>query len=202
MLKRIGSLLLIYFCSSIIAGFIFYIYDTFFGSPRWEWPTIFLAIFLPFSIIYYNITGFILSIVFLKRKLYGVIAYIPFFINFIFSLIQMDTIYNFVKDIEILRKLHNNDMAFLNHDSNFILANVISIILIIGLLLLIKIYENNFLKQLIKFNDDKFKKRLLKIDRKDIIVFLNKLEDDNTREKYNIKIEQILGKDYLNRNKG
>ena len=71
------------------------------------------------------------------------LLHIYFFINFIFSLRQMDTIYNFVKDIEILRKLHNNDMAFLNHNSNFIFASVISIILIIGLLLLIKIYENN-----------------------------------------------------------
>ena len=198
MIKRIGKILLLYLLLSFTAGLLFFIYDSFFGSPRWEWPTIFLAIGFPFLIIHYNITGFLLSIVFFKKKLHIVIVYLLFIINFIFSLGQMDKIYNLVKDVEILKKLTNFDMALLNHNSTFIFANIISIAFILGLFLLIKIYRNIYYNKLFKLNDDKLKNKLLIIDTKDILVFLNKLKDNNIRDKYYMKIEQLLGKEYLN----
>jgi hypothetical protein len=196
MIKRIGRIFLFYLLLSVIAGLLFFIYDTFFGSPKWS--TIFFAIGIPFLVIYYNITGFVLSLVFFRKKLYIIIVYVLFIINFIFSLRQMDSIYSLVKDIEILKKLHNFDMASLNHNSTFIFSNIISIILILGLFLLIKTYQNIYYKQLIKLNDDKLKKKLLSIDTKDLTAFLKKLKDNNISDKYYMKIEQILGKDYLN----
>jgi hypothetical protein len=184
-----------YLFLSFIAGIIIFIYDTIFNSYRSEWPTIFLALGLPFSIIRYNTIGILLSFVLFEKKWHITISYIIFFINYCFSLSQMNFTYNLAKNIEILKRLNNYDMASLNHNSNFIFSNIISFFLIIGLFFVIKIIRKNYFKRLIKLNDELFKKKILNFDKMDLELFLDNLKDDDLKKKYEFRIKQLSEKD-------
>jgi hypothetical protein len=190
MVKKIGFFLIL----SLIAIVLFYIYDTFFSPPRWEWPTIFIALFFPFSIFCYNIFGFIISLIFLKKKLHLTIAYVLFIINLFFSLGKMELIYNFTRNIEILKRINNYDMARLNHNGASFFSNTISILLILSLIIMIRILRIFYFKILIESNNKILTKILLNMNKNDIEKYLENIKDKTKKEKYSERIGQQIEK--------
>ena len=176
MFKKVGKFLLLYLLLSLIVGSIVYIYDTFFGKPRWEWPTIFLAIGFPIGIISCNFCGFILSLMFLRKKMQIIIGYILFIINIISLTLQFEY----------------------THGNEIILMNIISILIVFGIWMFDEIYRRTYFIRLINLDDDLFKKKFSKIELKELQLFFKRCKDEMIKNKYYTKIEQTMGNDYLN----